>query len=325
LDLGDNDVGRNDVATIASLKFPKSLLILNLGYNNLSSEGLSRLNLPDSVTDLNLEDNYHITYEGVAALSRLRNLRVLNVSGNAIIFDSCRREVDLPQLPYSLRSLDVSNTGLGPEGVPVLCSILPPNLEDLYLNNNHIGPRGALALRLPINLVALNLSQTQLRLSSKEAAVFKLPRNLETLMIGWNDIRRKSIGNLKLPDSLVELHFYGNRFLGDHFVPRWVGFNKEAMNLVKTVKLGAAGPESSSGKFEVLPNEVVCAIILASLLKTVLSLSWVCRRFRDCALSDFVSRGKTNGSGRIHVLFRDFAVAPFRRSQGTKNHQAPDF
>ena len=148
----------------------------------------------------------------------------------------------------------------------------------------------------------LNLSFKNL--GPNDAANLKLPESLTSLYIYGNVLGPEGAANLRLPEGLTSLDGIGPE---EEKLKRWVRANEKAVKLTLSVKLGSAGIDEKSGKFEAVPNEVVCSIIISSKLETVLLLSRVCRRFRDCALSNFVTVNKVNGQ-RMHSLFRQIIL-----------------
>lgn len=84
--------------------------------------------------------------------------------------------------------------------------------------------------------------------------------------------------------------------------------NRIASKLVFSVPLGD-GYGTDSGDFELMPNEMLCEIVAHMCARDIIEMAWVCRRWRDCAYSDYTTKRTTRGCGTDPVyLFRDHLI-----------------
>jgi uncharacterized protein (TIGR02996 family) len=88
----------------------------------------------------------------IRAADHLPALRVLEIAGNRTIGDSALRRLVSSQLSSRLSSLDLSSTGITPEGFEHLANAVFPSLETLDLSQNSLGRAGIASLICAVGL-----------------------------------------------------------------------------------------------------------------------------------------------------------------------------
>jgi hypothetical protein len=299
-----DDAIRQFSETCDRLKNLDSLTDLNLASNRIGPEGVLCLSFPRNLTSLNVSDN-HFGPEGALVLKFPEGLLTLNARGNDFC---CRDTTYVPEGRNPLNFVPRRNpSNFVSEGLVQLSKHLPNSITDLDLSYNTIDVKGAVALcsNLPKNLKTFTMTD-----HSKRPTIFNTVHGRGYSCYNCDDGPVFPEGGSQLPEGLVKF----DDPCGSYHTANlrlWVEINAKAIDLVKPVVLGTTGADRRSGRFEVLSNEALCFVISSSKLKTVLSISQTCRRFRDCALSDIVSKAKTNKS-TIHSLFREYAYFVLR-------------
>jgi uncharacterized protein (TIGR02996 family) len=149
LDLSAKGITPADVRTLLGSPHLTGLRQLDLGYNELGVDGARALAqgqpLPRLEQLVLRSSGFDDSAVHELANMRLARLRHLDLSGNRFGPEG------LPALLRSsllarLRVLRLGDCDLGPEGVEQLAEVNLPELKELYLDSNELGPDGALAL-----------------------------------------------------------------------------------------------------------------------------------------------------------------------------------
>jgi len=140
---------------------------LNVGFGvALGTPRPADLGPADGEAECRIAGGTRITDLGVAKLTALKKLRVLDLSGSAITAAGLKSLAALPALQrlslwnvkgvdaaasshlealHGLTGLDVSNTAIGDEGLARLAKL--PNLRRLYVNETNVTPEAVAAFR----------------------------------------------------------------------------------------------------------------------------------------------------------------------------------
>lgn len=211
LDLAGNGIGPGGAAALALAPNHPDLHELDLGRNALGLEGLhlliasSRFSVLES---LGLASN-DIGAPGAMALASApmaRRLKYLDLSDNALGDAGLAALLGAPYLS-GLRTLRMAQNGLTAAGV-VLLGGAPPELADLDLSVNPIGPPGAQALvtTLPrLRLTTLSLADCDLDGAALAAILAAAPVPLTGFNIAGNPVRDDGASQLAATTSAVRL------------------------------------------------------------------------------------------------------------------------
>lgn len=126
---------------------------LFIGYNNITSKGISSLAEVDTLVELEARNN-DIDGRTLNALSNNKNLKYMMLDNNKIDDEGAASLAKI----NSLRGLTVDNNHISDNGAKSLANL--PNLVSVSLRNNYIGPTGARAFASSNNdlLCVLDLS-----------------------------------------------------------------------------------------------------------------------------------------------------------------------
>ncbi len=156
-------------------KLATSLSSLNLSYNKLEAEGSAALgnflSLPNMLTELRLQDTQSSFETIIGAVARgCQELRRLDVAGSRIAPKAAAQLAQWVNGTSTLRELDISSTGVGPECFRDIVASVGQNvyLEDITLRarSNGFGERGGAVLGAALaglaNLRSLDISANDL-------------------------------------------------------------------------------------------------------------------------------------------------------------------
>lgn len=232
LDLCSCFLGNGGPAMIARARQLAKLEVLDLGFNDLTDQGLRTLaDIPhlDRLRDLLINDNRQLGTPGIRALAdspHLANLRLLDLSGNALNETAVKVLVNGESLKQ-LDSVALQGNNLGDGGVEALAhsallSRITARTPVLRLSRNNIGPGGARALaESPAmeNVQVLDLDINSVG-DAGLAALAQSPYlgNLRSLLlrenrIGDNGVR--ALARSELLRSLTDLDLNGNFITSD--------------------------------------------------------------------------------------------------------------
>ena len=189
LNISVNNIGRHSANPIANaiLHLAKSLLKLDISYNNIVYEGCKAISDALShckhLEELNIRGN-HIWGDGACVLaSSLCNfaqyLHKLDISTNSIGSDGANAIADALKHCTHLEELAVSDNTLGNEGACILASTFnryAQTLSKVDMSDNHIGNEGCKyiteELKQCVNLKELDLSYNFIKFNDNDAMVF---------------------------------------------------------------------------------------------------------------------------------------------------------